>query len=68
MRRARIFNWFQEAGATALSGPWQLIQQRTRAATRTGGPDDDDDDEDALLRKLMPILAGVIVIAVVFGR
>ena len=33
--------------------------------TRTGGPDDDEDDE---LRRLMPILAAVITIAVVFGQ
>jgi hypothetical protein len=37
---------------------------QVRSRSRTGGPGDDEDDE---LRWLMPILAAVIAIAVVFG-
>lgn len=33
---------------------------------RTGGPDNDD-DEEALVRKLMPIMAAVITLALVFS-
>jgi hypothetical protein len=67
MRRAKILMWArQAAGVAALDGPWRL-QARDQRATRTGGPDDDDDDEAALLRKLMPILAAVIAVAVMFS-
>jgi hypothetical protein len=54
--------WAQGAGALAVRNP--LLFAREKKNTRTGGPDDDEDDE---LRRLMPILAMVIVIAVVFG-
>jgi hypothetical protein len=54
--------WAQGAGALAVHNP--LMLARGQKATRTGGPDDDEDDE---LRRLMPILAMVIVVAVVFG-
>jgi hypothetical protein len=50
--------------AIALQAPIMLAR-REQKHTRTGGPDDDEDDE---LRRLMPILAAVITIAVVFGQ
>jgi hypothetical protein len=49
--------------AIALQAPLMLAREKKN--TRTGGPDDDEDDE---LRRLMPILAAVITIAVVFGQ
>ena len=49
--------------AMALQAP--VLMVREHKSTRTGGPDDDEDDE---LRRLMPILAAVITIAVVFGQ
>ena len=49
--------------AIALHAPLMLARQQKNI--RTGGPDDDEDDE---LRRLMPILAAVITIAVVFGQ
>jgi hypothetical protein len=51
-------------GALALPAPFALSGRQTKTQMRTGGPDDDEDDE---LRRLMPILALVITIAVVFG-
>lgn len=56
------------AGATTFDGPWQLStwSWRDNRSTRTGGPDDED-DEAALVRKLMPIVAIIIMLAVVFG-
>jgi hypothetical protein len=55
----KINHWAQ-AAAAALPAPalWG------RLAARTGGPGDDEDDE---LRWLMPILASVIAVALVFG-
>ncbi|MEP6654686.1 MAG: hypothetical protein ABJA82_15090 [Myxococcales bacterium] len=53
------------AGAATLDGPWQLSVW-SRKNTRTGGPDDED-DEAALVRKLMPIVAILIMLAVIFG-
>jgi hypothetical protein len=55
--------WAQGA-AIALPGPMALPAREERANMRTGGPDDDEDDE---IRRLMPILALVIAIAVIFG-
>ena len=49
--------------AVALQAPMMLAREQKNI--RTGGPDDDEDDE---LRRLMPILAAVITIAVVFGQ
>jgi hypothetical protein len=49
--------------AMALQAPVFMVREHKN--TRTGGPDDDEDDE---LRRLMPILAAVITIAVVFGQ
>lgn len=49
--------------AMALQAPMLMVREHKN--TRTGGPDDDEDDE---LRRLMPILAAVITIAVVFGQ
>ena len=49
--------------AVALEAPF-LLARRERKNSRTGGPDDDEGDE---LRRLMPILAAVIAIAVIFG-
>ena len=49
--------------AMALQAPVLMVREHKN--TRTGGPDDDEDDE---LRRLMPILAAVITIAVVFGQ
>jgi hypothetical protein len=49
--------------AMALQAP--MLMAREHKNTRTGGTDDDEDDE---LRRLMPILAAVITIAVVFGQ
>lgn len=59
--------WANAAVAPAMQGAWWLAAKptETRSATRTGGPDDDDDDDE--LRWLMPILAVVVVLAVVFG-
>ena len=53
--------WAQGA-AVAMEAP--LLMVRAKQRMRTGGPDDDEDDE---LRRLMPILAAVIAIAVIFG-
>lgn len=54
------------AGAAVLPAPWSLpLARRSPQKTRTGGPDNDDEDED--LKVLMPILAVVIVVAVMFG-
>jgi hypothetical protein len=50
--------------AIALQAPIMLARRENKN-TRTGGPDDDEDDE---LRRLMPILAAVIAIAVLFGQ
>lgn len=61
MRKAMVA-LYQRAGAVSMDAPWTH-----RLATRTGGPDDDGGDEDEQLRRLMPILAAVIAIAVVFG-
>jgi hypothetical protein len=57
------------AGTMTWDGVWRQPnrQSSTRPSTRTGGPNDDD-DEAALVRKLMPIVAIIIVLAVVFGR
>jgi hypothetical protein len=54
--------WAQRAAVSVALGPWSLPRQMT-SRTRTGGPDDGGDE----LRWLMPILALVIVLAVVFG-
>ena len=54
----------QNAGAIALDGSY-LSLGISQKRTRTGGPDDDEDDQ---LRRLMPILASVIAIAVIFGN
>lgn len=55
--------WAHSAGAIALDA--NLLTFAPRQSTRTGGPDDDEDDH---LRRLMPILASVIAIAVIFGN
>jgi hypothetical protein len=55
--------WAQSAGAIALDA--NLAFARPKQSIRTGGPDDDEDDQ---LRRLMPILASVIAIAVIFGN
>lgn len=55
--------WAQGA-ALALPARFALPARAEKTSMRTGGPDDDEDDE---LRRLMPILALVIAIAVVFG-
>jgi hypothetical protein len=49
--------------AAPLSLPFQW-----KSALRTGGPDDPDGDEDEQVRRLMPIMAAVIAIAVIFSR
>ena len=51
------------ASALALSNTFTF---KARTAMRTGGPDNDD-DEEALVRKLMPIMAAVITLALVFS-
>ena len=61
MRKA-LSALYHHAGAVAMDAPTTY-----RLATRTGGPDDDGGDEDEQLRRLMPILAAVIAIAVAFG-
>lgn len=61
---ARVWAQGRAGAAIALQAPFMLTARRQRQNTRTGGPDDDEDDE---LRRLMPILAAVIAIAVVFG-
>ena len=48
--------------AMALEAPYLMARRKQKMGT--GGPDDDEDDE---LRRLMPILAAVITIAVVFS-
>jgi hypothetical protein len=48
--------------ATTLALPGLRRAERNR--TRTGGPDDDDEEQ---LRWLMPLLALVIVVALVFS-
>ena len=53
---------YAQGSAIALQAPFLMARESQR--TRTGGPDDDEDDE---LRWLMPLLAAVIAIAVVFG-
>lgn len=63
MALAVVTHWFSTAAA-ALDGSAMLGW--TRMATRTGGPDDDDDGDD--LRVLMPLLALVIVLVVVFSE
>jgi hypothetical protein len=57
-----LHRWAHAAAATAL--PWQGSLFRHRSSTQTGGPDDDEDDD---LRFLMPILALVITLAVIFS-
>jgi hypothetical protein len=57
-----LTRWAQAAVAAVPAPPLFASLLPTRA--RTGGPGDDDDDE---LRWLMPLLAAVIAIAVVFG-
>ena len=52
------------AGAIALDGSMLSLGVRPKQSIRTGGPDDDEDDQ---LRRLMPILASVIAIAVIFS-
>jgi hypothetical protein len=54
------------AQATAVALPSSVISlhRSLELRSRTGGPGDDEDDE---LRWLMPILAAVIAVAVVFG-
>lgn len=55
------------ASASALALPNTFsLPFRSRTAMRTGGPDNDDDDETVALR-LMPILAAVITLALVFS-
>ena len=56
------------AGATTFDGTWQLSTWgwNSNRATRTGGPDDEDDEAE-LVRKLMPIVAIIVMLAVVFG-
>jgi hypothetical protein len=54
--------WMQGA---ALALPLPFAARQDKAQMRTGGPDDDDEDDE--LRRLMPILALVITIAVVCG-
>jgi hypothetical protein len=62
----KLHNLFaQNAGAMALNANLAAFGLRARQSTRTGGPDDDEDDQ---LRRLMPILASVIAIAVIFGN
>jgi hypothetical protein len=56
--------WAQGA-ALALPGPFAAAAWQEKTRMRTGGPDGDDEDDE--LRRLMPILALVITIAVVFG-
>jgi hypothetical protein len=38
-----------------------------KIAPRTGGPEDPEEDENELLRRLMPIVAAIIVLAALFG-
>lgn len=65
MRGTPNGNLMHAAGAATWDGPWQLSVWSPKN-TRTGGPDDDD-DEAALVRKLMPIVAIIIMLAVIFG-
>jgi hypothetical protein len=53
------------AGARAIPASWTMMLDR-RPATRTGGPDDDD-DEAAMVRKLMPIVAVLVIVSALFG-
>lgn len=57
-----LSRWTHAAVGAVAAAPWQAAFLRT--ATRTGGPDDDEDDE---VRALMPVLAAVIALAVIFG-
>jgi hypothetical protein len=50
------------APAAALPLPFEF-----RIAPRTGGPEDPEEDENELLRRLMPIVAAIIVLAALFG-
>jgi hypothetical protein len=58
------------AGAITWDAAWHPAARgwNPRASIQTGGPDDDDDREAALVRKLVPIVAIIILIAVVFGN
>ena len=60
--------WFSGALSAPMQGAWWLPVKpmESKTATRTGGPDDDDGDDNEL-RWLMPLLALVVTIAVVFG-
>jgi hypothetical protein len=58
--RGNFKGYWAQAAAVALPAPSLLFATRAR----TGGPGDDEDDE---LRWLMPLLAAVIAIAVVFS-
>ena len=51
-----------------MQGAWwfPVKPMESKTATRTGGPDDDDGDDNEL-RWLMPLLAVVVTLAVVFG-
>jgi len=57
------------AFAAASLAQTQRFVFGTRVAMRTGGPqnDNDGDDEDALVRRLMPIMAAVIIFAFIFS-
>lgn len=59
--------WHAAATGMALDAPLLRLHRPSRQRTSTGGPNDDD-DENERLKKLMPILAVVIVLAVVFGQ
>lgn len=58
-------SFLAQGAALALPMPFTAAAREEKTRMRTGGPDDDDEDEE--LRRLMPILALVITVAVVFG-
>jgi hypothetical protein len=56
------------AGTLTWDGPWQpAARSLDRWSIQTGGPDDDDDDESALIRKLVPLVAILVLLSVAFG-
>ena len=65
MAPAVMFSWLYGAGTLTIDSPFAGVHRGAR--TRTGGPQNDDDDEADSLRKLMPVLAVVIILANVFG-
>jgi hypothetical protein len=65
VRRLMGHSLWAQGAALALPAPFAMVARHAKTQMRTGGPDDDDEDDE--LRRLMPILALVITIAVVFG-